>query len=123
MDRPIHRYSVIGLDVWGHGPDEHKDYDCDGECDGYTVNNAWRIGEIEVLADRHDYNVGSPHAFTSYFASDETIVKALVEAGYLTPDCTPVDIEIDGENDYGLSVDRKKDGKPLLQLERIPQGG
>jgi hypothetical protein len=119
----IHKYRVISLDVWGHGPDEHEKYDCNGECDGYTVNDAHYCGEIEVSADEHVYNEGKPGEFRDWYASDAEFVRALVVGGYLTPDCTEDILEIDGEADYRLHVDRIADGRPLLQLERSPLGG
>jgi hypothetical protein len=117
----IHKYKVIALDVWGHGP-EHEKYNCDGNCDGYTVNDAHYTGRtIEVSADEHVYNVGTPREFRDCFASDAEIIRACVEGDFLTADCTPEFIEIDGENDYTLYVNRKEDGCPLLQLERVKE--
>jgi hypothetical protein len=112
-------FKVITLDVWGHGPDECAEYDCDGECDGYTVNNAFHAGQIEVDAEEHVYNPGTPNEFRDCFADDATMIKALVDGGYLTPNCTAESIEIEGENDYTLYVNRESDNKPLLQLERV----
>lgn len=94
-------YRVIGLDVWGHGPDEHSQYECSGDCEGYNVNDAHYCGDVEVGTD-----------------SDADIIGALVKWGYLTPDCTPTAIEVDGEPEF-LFINRKDDKRPLLQLELV----
>lgn len=114
-----HRYKVIGLDVWGHGPDEHEKYHCDGECDGYTVNDAHYCGEIDVAAVETIYNAGTPRQSSHWGATDTELIRVLVDGAYLTPDCTADVIEVEGEDDYTLYLNRKEDGKPLLQLERV----
>jgi hypothetical protein len=45
------------------------------------------------------------------------VIKTLVEAGFLTPDCDDKSIEVDGDPDSMLEINRKSDGKYLLQLE------
>ena len=111
-----HKYRAISLDVWGHGPDEHEEFDCDGECEGYFVNDVHCAGKIEVDAEEHVYNEGSPSEFYRHSSSDAEIIRVLVEDGFLTPDCTADNIEIDGSDDLTLYINRKEDGKPLLQL-------
>ncbi len=119
----MHRYKVIALDVWGHGLDECAQYECKGgdHCDGYTVNDAHYTGHtIEVTAKEHVYNEGKEGEFRSFEADDAEFIRSLVEADMLTPDCTVDAVEVDGEPDGLLSIDRKEDGKYLLQLERVP---
>lgn len=117
----IHTFAIITLDVWGHGPDEHEKYDCDGECDGYTVNQAFHTNRrIEVPAQRKVYNAGTPREFVSYETSDEAIIKALVDARELDEKAlVPGAIDIDGEDDFTLFVNDAKTEEPLLQLARI----
>lgn len=114
-------FKVISLDVWGHGPDEHEKYDCDGECEGYTVNDAHYTGrEITVEAPRKVYNEGKPQAFAEYHADDSAIIKALVDAGELNDKALEPDaIKIDGEDDYTLFLEDTKTGHPLVHLERV----
>lgn len=119
MSTQTHKYRVIALDVWGHGPDEHEKYDCDGECDGYTVNDAHYCGAIEVTAQPHLFNEGKEGQFCVWEASDAEILRACIEAGYLKDICKPETVEIDGENDYTLFLNWKEDGCPLIQLERV----
>lgn len=116
---PTCKYRVVSLDVWGHGPEDHDKYDCEGECEGYTVNDAHYCGEIEVETETTIYNVGSPQEFACEAPTDAAILKVLIEGQYLTPDCTEDVIEIDGESDYTLYLNRKEDGRPLLQIERV----
>lgn len=139
-------FRVWGLDVWGHAADdcevEHekdcceaasdsfvlgedddgaKDAcDCDRheQCDGYTVNDRTKFGTIEVRAEGQRWNVGTPQEFTSFHPTDKAVIDALIAALYLEIGCTEETIEIDGDWDFSLAVDRKSDGRPLLQIER-----
>ena len=144
--RSILTYAVYSLDVWGHsadeceatcehcdgtGDDESADCGaCDGtgishdDCESYQVNDRSRIGRIEVETDEGaTYNVdlrgkvapnGIPLCFTSWHVSDDALVKALQNA-YLKANMA--DLEIEGEEDGMITIDRASDGRPLLQLE------
>ncbi len=102
------QFKIISLDVWGHGPDACKQSGCDGNCDGYIVNDAHYTGRTVEVPDTGDDA-----------AREATIVRALVDAGELNEKClAPGTIEIDGEEDYTLYVNDARDGQPLLQLER-----
>jgi hypothetical protein len=94
-------FTVWGLDVWGHGPDEHEKYECDGNCDGYTVNDRFKIGRINVDDDDEKGPL------------DDRIVSVLCELEWLRHDA----VTVDGDDGL-LFVERESDGKPLLQLER-----
>jgi hypothetical protein len=125
-DRQSQRFKVISLDVWGHGPEEHEKYGCEpdahGEyrCDGYTVNDAhYTSYTVEVSAAKVYYNQGTAFASSEYHTEAGEIIKACVEAGMLTPDCNADTVEVDGEDEHTLFLNRKEDGKPLIQLERI----
>jgi len=131
-------YTVVCLDVWGHGPDQcSTDLDCPcvgqddegndihdpdqfnhGECDAeYTVNNMHRCGSIEVEAAETEYNVGTSHAFTSHHPEDADLVQALIDSGHFKPTVTPDMVEIEGESDGTLYLESSKDGEPLFHLE------
>lgn len=94
-------FKVHGLDVWGHVESDPKDCDCTHECDGYQVNDIYPSGgTVEISEDD----------------SDATIVKALVEGDFLTADCTSDSIEVDNNDQLTFYINRKSDGRPLLQL-------
>lgn len=97
-------YEIVTLDVWGHGS-QCEEYDCDGNCEGYWVNDVFKTGrKIEISDD----------------ATDDQIVKALVDAGELKPVClNPGSIEVEGDNDYMILVDDGETGEPILQLHRV----
>lgn len=93
-------FKVRGLDVWGHVESDPKDCDCT-DCPGYTVNDIYPSrGSIEI--DEND--------------PDATIIKALVDGDFLTADCTAETIEVDGDPEFMIEVNRKSDGRYLLQL-------
>ena len=119
-----HRYRVIVLDVWGHAPHEDGNADCPGgdRCDGYTVNDAhYTRHTIEVTAKEHVYQGVSIGTSSFYLADDAEFVRVLVADGLLTPDCTAESIEVEDPSDGDLLyVNRKEDGKPLIQLQRVP---
>lgn len=116
--KPMLHYLVVSLDVWGHGPDEHEKYDCDGNCDGYTVNDLHHVGEINVNAETKVYNKGKAGEFSSVEAPELNLFWALKDGGYLN--CSMSDIQFEyGENE--IFIDRKADGRPLLQLQTEEQ--
>jgi hypothetical protein len=41
----MEKWSVLSLDVWGHGPAACEQWGCKGDCEGYTVNDVRRAGE------------------------------------------------------------------------------
>jgi hypothetical protein len=96
-------YRVYGLDVWGHGPDEHEQYDCDGNCDGYQVNDRSQRGTVDISED----------------ATDQQILEALVESDFLMGFCaTQKHCTIESSDEDFIEVNRTSDGRYLLQLER-----
>lgn len=112
--KPMLHYRIWSLDVWGHGPDEHEKYECDGNCDGYNVNDRSEAGEINVNAETKVYNEGKAGQFSVVEAPELNLYWALTDGGYL--DCAMGDLQFEyGDND--IFIDRKSDGKPLLQLE------
>lgn len=102
---PNQKFIVWGLDVWGHVESDPKECDCTSECPGYTVNDCFRIGTVEIF-------VPSPGC------EDRSgdVVLALVDGGFLTSDCTSDTIEVDGDPDFMIEIDDKSDGRYLLQL-------
>lgn len=136
------RFNVYGLDVWGHAPEDcksslgckcvHDDedgnevHDPDGlgvECDAeFTINDRWKLGEIEIEVAGTKFNVGTPHEFVSYGASDERIVEALVDGAWLKESITLDHVEIDDPSCDGedMIVRSKRNGKPILEVERVP---
>jgi hypothetical protein len=91
----------------------------DDRCDcSYSVNNRCRVGTIEVFTDEDNvYNVGTSSEFRSCHASDVALTRALIDGGFLKDHVTAEDLEFDGEEDYSLTVDDAKDGRPIFQLE------
>jgi len=86
-------YSVWGLDVWGN------------EADGWETNDRWREGKV-VIDDNWN---------------DAEVIKALFDAGYLnTAGARHFTV---GGDEFMLTVDRAKNGRPLLTLEREGAGG
>jgi len=83
-------YKVFFLDVWGN------------ENEGFEVNDRSECGTIDL-----------PKEF-----SDQDLIQALLEANILSSFGGQVkDIfTIDGDNTW-ISIDRKRNGMPLLQLE------
>lgn len=83
------RWRILGLDVWGNADD------------GYEVNDRWASGFC--------YLPENP--------TDRQILTALKNGlGSDSPFRTKF-YAIDGDDGF-LSVDRRRDGKPLYQLER-----
>lgn len=134
MGTEEHTYRVWGLDVWGHAGEnceEPHDDDCSAlaedmpcdcnrhdQCDGFTVNDRSKLGTVTLVVQGVRYNAGTPQEFTSYVATDAQLVQALKDADYLADHVKVSDLDIDGESDFTLYVDRESDGRPLLQLER-----
>lgn len=111
------KFRVYSLDVWGHGPEEHEDYDCDGECDGYTVNDRFKCGDVEIFATLKTYNVGTENEFSDYVSEDRHIVGALKRFDYLKMDVPVSLIDVDGDDEF-IEINDFYDGCPLFQLER-----
>lgn len=114
------KYVVWGLDVWGHGSDDcDRSYESTGgrseDCCGYTVNDRSRCGMVTIRCEGMRFNTGTEYEFESFSPNTDDVKKALVDADYLVE---TAEIEIDGESEFTLSVDRASDGRPLLQLER-----
>lgn len=115
-------YLVWAPEVWGHGPDEHEEYDCDGDCDGYTVNRRNQVGRVEVEVEQ--INSGTAKTWQFKGGGDRALVKALIAAGFLDPDFLSTDkpedgVEVDGDMDFTLYLHLAEDGFPLYQLERV----
>lgn len=96
-------YDVIALDVWGHASAECAEYDCPGgdRCEGFQVNDRWRVGSIEV----------------SEAAYDAAIVLALEAKGFLTPHgvaCAEIEDNSDGTF---LEVVDRETREPFFHLE------
>jgi hypothetical protein len=104
---------------WIHSPDD-KGEECDGE---YIVNDRCNVGSIEVETDfGATYNTTPEDrrngwTFTVWNASDEALVATLIEGSFLADHVKAEDLEFNGEQDDLLTIDRAKDGRPLLQLE------
>lgn len=86
-------YTVWGLDVWGNASD------------GWETNDRWREGKV-VIDDNWN---------------DAEVIKALFDAGYLNT--AGARHFIVGGDEFMLTVDRTKNGRPLLTLEREVAGG
>jgi len=138
-------YRVWSYDVWGHAakdcckaygcPCVVECWDCDGsptslepcdecgtagvvhdtedhECDaGWEINDRFPIGHIEVETD----GKSTYRSEVSWHCSNEAIVKALIDAGFLKAHVRSSDIDFDGDED--LFLERSDDGCPLFQLE------
>ncbi len=126
-------YTVRSLDVLGHSANECKDYDCPCndlssgryhhndricQCD-YQVNDSSSVGTIEIETDEGaTYNIDLPeHTFTSWWISNEAILKSLIDNGFLKEGVILDKIEIGGTVDEDLTIDQKDNGKPIFQLE------
>lgn len=83
-------WKVLTLDVLGN------------EKDGYEVNASYYTGkEIELPAE----------------PSDAQVRRALVEAGYLNKASQVRHLDFDGD-DQTININRKRDGRPLLTIQR-----
>lgn len=138
----VRKYTVWSLDVWGHGSDTCTDHDCpcvvtcdehgadepakqhdENSCEcHFDVNDRCRVGEVEVTEHGELHNVGTPHQFESFSATNEQIIQALIEGDYLRAPPKDADVEpyeiddpsCDGESFY---IQLAGSGEPLLQLE------
>lgn len=144
------KYRVWSLDVWGHGSDECNEtlgcscivqceecegkgcddcdlkgtiHDTDGhECDGdFTVNDRCDVGEIECTAEGTYHNVGTPHQFESFHVSDEELLRVLITDNFIKEEITLKDIEFDSSDGDFIEVNRKDDGRPILQLDKVAE--
>ena len=111
------KWVVWGLDVWGHAPEEceYDDEDRPVECCSFTVNDRSKRGTVMIRCKGMRFNVGTEHEFESFSPNTDDVTKALVDAEYFVE---TAEIEADGESEFMLEVNRKSDGRPLLQLER-----
>jgi len=103
------KYTVWALDVWGHGEDEHEQFGCDGNCDGYWVNDRRRVGTIDLV---------EPH-------TDRDVLIALWASGHL-PSETDVEaphqqIQVNEMGEDEILID--EDDFPLFQLEAVREEG
>ena len=84
-------YTVYSLDVLGNAED------------GYDVNDSFKVGTIVVQnAD-----------------SDREILAALKSVGIIANHIRLSDVVIDGD-DYMITIDDAKDGRPVFTLELQP---
>jgi hypothetical protein len=84
------KWRVLSLDVWGNPED------------GFEVNDRYGIGKIEL-----------PEDYT-----DAQLLRVLKDAGFVRPYVTLARIEIEDDGAGLISLDQKKDGRPVFQLER-----
>ena len=84
-------------------------YDLIADCEGgYSVNDVYPQGEIEINVKPTVYNPGTEYEFTSHTPSDRQLNQAIGAR----------DLTWDGESDYTLyATDRK--GNPACELRRI----
>jgi hypothetical protein len=115
---------VIGLDVWGHGPSDCAEHRCDrcvtvtehadgsedtiahddDRCDcHFDVNDRRVVGTIKLPADR----------------DDDSIVRALVHAGYLASHVNTArkDVRVEEMGEDAYSIEDTETGEPLFQVE------
>ena len=124
----VRKYTVWSLDVWGHGPDECDEHKCDcmiadgehddGACEcHWDVNDRCRVGEIEVTEQGTLHNVGTPHQFESFSATDTEIIEALLPE-YLRGAAENFEIDDPSCDGFSLYVNLIS-GEPLLELESV----
>lgn len=89
-------WEIIRYEVWGN------------EEDGFEVNDAHRVGKVDVELDIQTHNVGTSREFQSAAMTDEQVKEAL------GLDC---DIETSGD-DLLYTVD-DADGRPIGELRCI----
>ncbi len=84
-------YSVrVHSDVWGN------------EEDGWTVNNGFNFGNIQLSDD----------------GGNTEVIQALIDAELLMSDVQPDQISIDWNSPEHCDIDRTHDGCPLFSLDR-----
>jgi hypothetical protein len=89
----IRVYSKYTYDVWGNAKE------------GYEVNDRRAAGEMRIRCKKEVLNKGTPHEFIKYDPTDLQLALASNEKG----------VEWDGESDYTLYGNRKRDGKPICE--------
>jgi len=57
------------------------------------------------------------HTFTSWWISNESILKSLIDNGFLKKGLTLDQIEVGGTVKEDITIDQKDNGKPIFQLE------
>ena len=86
-------WEVWSYDVWGNAED------------GYEVNNRFcDHREYPIDAPVTDYNMGTPHAFSAAFPSDEQIKEALRIQPYETIDTDGDDMHIYVTDETGFPL-------------------
>ena len=96
-------YEVFALDVWGNAQD------------GFTVNDRFRAGSIEVEVDEIEISPGRTHITPT----NKDIVETLIDDGYLKQHVSASMIEFNGVSDETLYLESTSDGEPLFQLEWV----
>lgn len=95
------KFKVHRLDVWGHVESDPKSCDCKHECPGYTVNDIYPSGSTIEIENPLD---------------DQKVIAALIDDQYLNGALPMEAFEVDGDPEFMIEVNRKSDGKYLLQL-------
>ena len=80
------------------------DYDVWSNDDSWWVNDSWTSGTVEVQDDKA-----------------ETILRALIEGGYLVETCTLEDVAITWRDEDFCEVEQTEDGCPLYGLRVIQE--
>lgn len=136
------KYTVWGLDVWGHSSGDCHEHDCpcmksgvaegiagtpngtpikyhdDNVCDcSYDVNDRSRCGVVEIEVTGEVFNAGTEHEFTSFVPDDKQILMAL-RGDLLNDHVTLDDIDIESSDGEVYEINEKKDGRPIFQLEK-----
>ena len=89
VSRPRQGYSVHPLDVWGNARE------------GYDVNDVYPSrGNVFIFDD----------------ATDEEIVRALKDEGFIDKFVRTKSVSIDGETGQELYISEARTGKPVYQL-------
>ena len=101
------KYQVWTYDVWGN------------ERDGFEVNDRYKQGTVEIEAVLEHYNVGTPHASSSYNVTDEAVIKALKSEGYISKNIRKSSIGIDGEPEYSLYIEYTPTARPEMELQNL----
>lgn len=102
-----HGYTLWTYDVWGNAED------------GYDVNDKWPyMRDLRVGYIPWTYNRRKPGQFTILAPTDQMILDALIECGYLKAGVTLDDIEIDGDGEDTYWLTESEDGRPLCELTK-----
>lgn len=99
--KPMAKFQFCTYDVWGNAKD------------GYEVNDVFSRGHIEIPVSVLELrNSDDFHSF------DSRLMKSLRKVGVLKGfQCRSVEIE--GEPDYTLYFNQKRDSLPLCELRRV----